>query len=121
MNPVIILSNVAKEPTQGQQNHWPRKLFSEGGQLDDWMLKKRYRWNSVLSEMGQGELMGSICCTQIPFILAMINQSHLSLLLKPYSANPLEDPKTHFGTGTVELFFVRIFMTSYAYTPMFYV
>ena len=60
-------------------------------------------WFSGLSEMGQGELMGSIRCTRIPFILVMISQSHLSPLL-PYSSNPLPDPKTHFGTGTVELF-----------------
>ena len=76
---------------------------------------------SALSEMGQGELMGSICCTRIPFILIPINQSHLSPLSKSYSANPLVDPKTHFGTGTVELFFVMILMTPYAYQPMFYV
>ena len=79
------------------------------------MLKKRHEWNSVLSEMGEGELMGSIRCTWIPFILVMINQSYLSPLLKSYSANPLLDPKTHFGTGTVELFFVMILMTPYAY------
>ena len=30
-------------------------------------------WTSVLSEMGQGKLMGSIRCTQIPFILIAIN------------------------------------------------
>ena len=59
---------------------------------------------SVLSEMGQGELMGPICCTRIPFILVMISQSHLSPLSKPYSSNPLPDPKTHFSTGTVILF-----------------
>ena len=47
-------------------------------------------WISVLSEMGQGELMGSIRCTQIPFILVMINQSHLSPLSTSYSANPLQ-------------------------------
>ena len=70
--------------------------------------------------MGQGELMGFIHCTQIPFILVMINQSHLSPLSKSYSANPLVDPKTHFGIGTIELFFVVIPMT-YAYQPMFYV
>ena len=68
-------------------------------------------WNSVLSEMGQGKLMGSIRCTRIPFILVAISQSHLSPLSKSYSANPLVDPKTHFGTDTVELFFVTI--TSY--------
>ena len=78
-------------------------------------------WTSVLSEMGQGELMGSIHCTRIPFILVAISQSHLSPLSKPYSANPLPDPKTHFGTGTVELFFVMILTTPYAYQPMFYV
>ena len=75
----------------------------------------------MLSEMGQGELMGSIHCTWIPFILITINQSHLSPLSKSYSANPRVDPKTHFGTGTVELFFVMILMTHYAYKLMFYV
>ena len=61
-------------------------------------------WISALSEMGQGELMGSTCCTQIPFILVATSQSHLSPLSKSYSSNPLLDPKTHFGTGAVELF-----------------
>ena len=78
-------------------------------------------WTSALSEMGQGELMGSIRCTQIPFILVAISQSHLSPLLTSYSSNPPVDPKTHFGTGTVELFFVMILTTPYAYQPMFYV
>ena len=68
-------------------------------------------WTSALSEMGQGKLMGSIRCTQIPFILVTINQSHLLPLSKPYSANPLLDLKTHFGTGTIELFFVMILTT----------
>ena len=54
--------------------------------------------NSVLSEMGQGELMGFIHCTWIPFILIAINQSHLSPLSRSYSANPLVDPKTDFST-----------------------
>ena len=61
-------------------------------------------WTSGLSEMGQGKLMGSIRCTRIPFILVTINQSHLSPLSKSYSSNPLLDPKTHFGTGTIVLF-----------------
>ena len=113
-------SNVAQEPTSGQQNRRPRP-FPEGCHFDDWMLKKRHRWSSVLSEMSQGELMGSICCTWIPFILIAINQSHLLPLLKSYSVNPLIDPKTHFGTSTVELFFVVILTTPYAYQPMFYV
>ena len=56
-------------------------------------------------EKGQGKLMGSIRCTQIPFILIAISQSHLSPLSELYSSNPLPDPKTHSGTGTVELFF----------------
>ena len=65
--------------------------------------------------------MGSIRCTQIPFILIVINQSHLSPLSKSYSVNPLVDPKTHFGTSTVELFFVMILTNPYAYQIMFYV
>ena len=68
-------------------------------------------WTSVLSKMGQGKLMGSIHCTRIPFILVAISQSHLSPLLKSYSSNPLLDPKTHFGAGTIELFFVMILTT----------
>ena len=48
--------------------------------------------------------MGFIRCTQIPFILAETIQSYLSPLSKPYSANPLPDPKTHFDTGTIVLF-----------------
>ena len=71
--------------------------------------------------MGQGESMGSIRCTWIPFILVAINQSHHLPLSKSYSANPLIDPKTHIGTGTVELFFVMILTNPYAYKPMFYV
>ena len=60
----------------------------------------------MLSKVGQGKLMGSICCTQIPFILIAINQLHLSPLSRPYSANPPADLETHIGTGTIELFFV---------------
>ena len=71
--------------------------------------------------MGQGKLMGSIRCIWIPFILVVISQSHLSPLLRTYSANPLLDLKTHFGTNTVELFFVMILTTLYAYQPMVYV
>ena len=85
------------------------------------MLKKRHGWNSVLSKRGQGELMGSIRCTRIPFILVVTNQSHLSPLSESYSSNPLVDLKTHFGTSTIELFFVMILMNSYAYKFMFYV
>ena len=117
---IAELSNVAQKPTSGQQYHWLGP-FPEGCSLDDWMLKKRHRWSSVWSEVGQNELMGSIRCTQIPFILVVINQSHLLPLSKSYSANPLVDPKTHFGTGTVGLFFVMILTTPYAYQPMFYV
>ena len=71
--------------------------------------------------MGQGKLMGSIRYTRIPFILIVIRQSHLSPLSKSYSSNPLIDPETHFGTGTVEWFFVMILTNPYAYQPMFYV
>ena len=113
-------SNVAQEPTSGQRDCQLRPL-PKGCSLNDWMLKKRHRWSSALSEMGQGELMGSICCTRIPFILTAVNQSHLSPLLKSYSTNPLVDPKTHFSTSTIELFFVMILTNPYAYQPMFYV
>ena len=73
-------SNVTQESTSGQRDRWLGPL-PEGCSLDDWMLKKRYRWSSALSEMGQGKLMGFIRCTRIPFILVATNQSHLSPLL----------------------------------------
>ena len=64
------------------------------------------------------DIDGVVCCLRwvkaswwdlstvlgFPFILVTINQSHLSLLPKSYSANPHVDPKTHFGTGTIVLF-----------------
>ena len=97
---VTEASNVTKKPTCGQRDRRTR-MFSEGCSLDDWMLEQRHRWDSVLSEMGQGELMGSVHCIWIPFILVATSQSHLSPLPKSYSVNPLLDPTTHFGTGTV--------------------
>ena len=60
--------------------------------------------DSVSMRKGQSELMGPICCTRIPFILTMINQSHLSPLLDPYSVGPLVDPKTHNRTDAIVLF-----------------
>ena len=97
---VTEASNVTKKPTCGQRDRRMR-TFSEGHSLDDWMLEQRHRRDSVLSEMGQGELMGSVHCIWIPFILVATSQSHLSPLPKSYSVNPLLDPTTHFGTGTV--------------------
>ena len=78
MNLIIETSNVPLEPTRGQRDRQLRNLFPKGGRLDDWILEQRHRWSSVMSEMGQGELMGSIRCTGIPFILVAINQSHLT-------------------------------------------
>ena len=67
------------------------------------------------SEKGQGELMGSIHCTWIFFILITISESYHSPLSLLYSADPLVDLKTHTSTGTIELFFVMILMIPYAY------
>ena len=121
MNPLVEMLDLPEKPTSGQLNSRLLHVFSKDCRLDDGMLEQRHERYSVLSEMGQGKLMGSIRCTRIPFILVTTNQSHLLPLLRPYSANPLVDPKTHFGAGTVELFFVMILTTSYAYKPMFYV
>ena len=111
----------AQKPTCGQLDDGMTAMFSEDQRPDNGMLHVGHKEYSVSIEMGQGELMGFIHCTRIPFILVTISQSHLSPLSKSYSANPLLDPKTHFGTGTVELFFVMILTTPYAYTYMFYV
>ena len=90
-------------------------MLSKYWRPDDGVLHVGHWEYSVLSEMGQCELMGSICCTQIPFILVMTDQSHCSPLSHPYSANPPVDPKTHISTGTIKLFFVTILMNPYAY------
>ena len=81
-------------------------VLSEGQRPDDRMLHVGHWRCSVSSEKGQGELMGSICCTQIPFIFVMTSQSHHLPLSLLYSADPLVDLKTHPGTGTDELFLV---------------
>ena len=86
-------------------------MLSEDQRPDDGMLHVGHWWYSVSSEKGQGELMGSIHCTRIPFIFVATNQSHCSPLSPLYPANPLVDPKTHTGTSTIELFFVMILTT----------
>ena len=79
-------------------------VLSKDWRPDDRVLHVGHEKYSVLTEMGQGKLMGSIHCTWIPFILVVISQSHLPPLSGTYSANPPIDPTTHIGTGTVELF-----------------
>ena len=118
---VVPTLNVAQEPTHGQLDDWMTTVLSKDRRPDNRMLHVGHWRNSVLSEKGQGELMGSICCTQIPFILVTTSQSHCSPLSLLYSADPLVDLKTHFGTSTIELFFVMILTTPYAYQSMFYV
>ena len=49
------------------------------------------------------------------------HQSHHSPLSILYSANPLVDLKTHISTNAIELFFVMILTTSYAYKFIFYI
>ena len=83
-------------------------VLSKDRRPDDGMLHVGHRRSSVLDEKGQSELMGSIHCTRIPFILVVTSRSHHSPLSLLYSADPLVDPKTHSGIGTVELFFVMI-------------
>ena len=103
--------NVAQEPTCGQLDDRTTTMLSKDWRSNDGMLDVGHWKNSVLSKKGQGELMGSIRCTRIPFILATTSQSHHSPLSGPYSVAPLADLKTHISTGTVELFFVMILMT----------
>ena len=120
MDPFVETLDIPKKPTCGQLDDWLLNLLAKDWRTNNGMLHVGHGRNSV-SEMGQGKLMGSICCTQIPFILIAISQSHLSPLSRPYSANPLVDPKTHISTGTIEPSLVMILMTPYAYKPMFYV
>ena len=110
MNPFVKALDVPKEPTRGQLDDRLLNLLSEDRRTDDGMLEVSHEEYSVSSEMGQSKLMGSIHCTRIPFILIATNQSHLSSLSGPYSADPPVDLKTHTGTGTIELFFVMILM-----------
>ena len=82
MNPLVETLNVPKKPTHGQLDDRLLDLFSEDQRPDDGVLHVGHERYSVLTEMGQGKLMGSICCTWIPFILIATNQSHLLPLSK---------------------------------------
>ena len=73
MNPFVKALDVPKEPTHGQLDDRLLDLFSEDQRPDDGVLHVGHERYSVLTEMGQGKLMGSIRCTQIPFILITIN------------------------------------------------
>ena len=78
-------------------------------------------WTSALSEMGQGELMGNIRCTRIPFILVTANQSHpspLSSLTHP-THSKIRRPTS--VPVPLNCSFVMILTTPYAYQPKFYV
>ena len=121
MLPIVKMPNIPKKPTCGQLNDGTMTVLSEDQRPDDWVLHVGHWRNSVSSKKGQGELMGSIRCMQIPFILVVTSQSYHSPLSPLYSADPLVDPKTYISTSTIELFFVMILMTPYAYESMFYV
>ena len=121
MLPIVETLNLPGKPTHGQLDDRTMAVLSEDWRSDDGVLHVGHEKYSVLTEIGQGELMGSIRCTRIPFILATTNQTHLSPLSRSYSANPPVDLTTHTGTGTVELFFVMILTNPHAYKPMFYV
>ena len=122
-NVLKMFSLVSRPPCPqcGQLDDGTTTMLTKDRRTDDWVLHVGHWRNSVSSEKGQGELMGSIRCTRIPLILIATNQSHCLPLLILYSANPLVDPKTHTGTGTVELFFVMFLTTPYAYKPIFYI
>ena len=121
MLPIVKTLNVPEKPTHGQLNDWMTTMLSEDWRPNDGVLHVGHWRDSVSSEKGQGELMGSIHYTQIPLILIGTSQSHRLPLSLLYSADPLVDLKTHTGTGTVELFFVMILTTPYAYQLIFYV
>ena len=63
MNPFVKMLDGPKEPTCGQLDDGLPNLFPEDRRLDDRVLHVGHDKSSVLSEMGQGELMGSIHCT----------------------------------------------------------
>ena len=78
--PFVEMLDLAQEPTCGQLDDWTTTVLSKDWRPDDGMLHVG-RWrNSVSTEKGQSELMGSIHCTRIPFILAVTSQSLLSPL-----------------------------------------
>ena len=88
MNPLVKTLNIPKEPTRGQLDSQSLRIFSEDQRPDNGMLHVGHKEYSVSIEMGQGELMGFIHCTRIPFILVATNQSHLSQLSKTLLSQP---------------------------------
>ena len=83
--------DLTQEPTHGQLDDRTTTMLSKDWRTDDGMLHVGHEEYSESIEMGQGELMGFIRCTRIPFILVATNQSHLSPLSKTL-ANPPVDP-----------------------------
>ena len=121
MLPIVETLDIPEKPTSGQLDDRTTAMLSKDKRPDDGILHVGHWRNSVLSKKGQGKLMGSIRCMQIPFILVVTSQSYHLPLSPLYSADQLVDPKTHTGTNTIELFFVMILIIPYAYAFMFYV
>ena len=103
MNPPIPPMDGAQEPTHGKLDHRTMIILAKDWRTDNQLLENSGHF-SVSSKNGQDELMGSIRCTWIPFILIVTGQSHCLPLLRPYSVNPQVDPKTHTSTNTIVLF-----------------
>ena len=86
--PFVKMLDFAQKPTCGQLDDGMTAMFSKDWRPDNGMLHVGHEEYSVSIEMGQGELMGFIRCTQIPFILVATNQSHLSPLSKTLLSQP---------------------------------
>ena len=104
MLPIIPTGNSTKKPSGGDFDNQMTTLGIASQRMNNRRLEMSSHLVRCLKRKGQGELMGSIHCTRIPFILITIHQSHLSPLLDLYSANPLADLKTHYSTDAVVLF-----------------
>ena len=87
MLPPIPTGDESKKPTSGQFNNWTTTLTIMSRRMNDRLLEDSSH-DSVPMKKGQSELMGSIHCTQIPFILVATNQSHLSPLSKTLLSQP---------------------------------
>ena len=76
-NVLKMFSLVSRPPCPqcGQLDDGTTTMLTKDWRTDDWVLHVGHWRNSVSSEKGQGELMGSIRYTQIPLILIGTSRS----------------------------------------------
>ena len=67
------MTDCTEKPTCGELDNWTATILGKDRRMDDRLLKVSGHWIVCQERKGQSKLMGSIHCTQIPFILTAAN------------------------------------------------